>query len=444
MNNNIITDDFCPFFINTNLILNNNELNDIDYFFATIARNMGNSYIGYSIIKILYGFYKKVDQIQSIWNYDFSQTAKDTSYINENYTHIIFCFQNQWNADKRFSNLPWKKLIKFIKKIKIPIIPVNLGCNCLIDEYENLHKILNKDLITFFQVLSSKSEFFGVRGEKTLELLSKLGINNVMAVGCPTFYEELNPFKQITKKKITGDIRIILNNPDIIESDNAKNLYILQDEKLIVELLYFKNSKLRQYLNKKEQFLIRSKLFNNNVVFCPYIEQWKQNINRENYDLCLGSRMHGAIMALNSSIPAVVFQNDVRAFEMCDLLKIPFFKLSSLKNKKVDIEKLYEKISYSDFNKNFKKNYDNFKSFLLKSKVPFELSKKADVTRNNLMENFDCKLSEDILDDILNNININLRKNVIGKIMESILFIQNNNKKLSPILQKSKHKIYVS
>lgn len=388
MNNNFITDDFCPFFINTNLILNNSDLNDIDYLFATIARNIGNSYIGYSIIKILYGYYKKVDQIQSIWNYDFSQIDKDAKYINENYTHVIFCFQNQLNADKRFSNLPWEMMTKFIKKIKIPIISVSLGCNCLIEEYESLHKNINRDIIKFFQIVSFKSEFLGVRGEKTLNLLSKFGINNVMAVGCPTFYEELNPNKQITKKVFNNDFKIILNNPDIIKRYNKNSCFILQDEKQVVELLYYKNSKIKQYLNKKEQYLLYNAIIDKNVKFYPYIEQWKQNIKNGNYDLCVGSRMHGAIMALNSSIPSAVFQNDIRAFEMCDLLKIPFFKLKKIINKNIDIEKLYDSLNYDDFNKSFSKNYNNFKSFLLKCGVKISSPKNICKIESELQPSF--------------------------------------------------------
>lgn len=114
--NSSIIDNFRPFFINTNLVLENEDIYTFDNLWSTIAGNTGNSYIGYSIIKIIYGHYKKVDQIQSIWNYDFSQIDKDISFINENYTHLIFCFQNQLNSDKHFSNLPWKGITKFIKK----------------------------------------------------------------------------------------------------------------------------------------------------------------------------------------------------------------------------------------------------------------------------------------------------------------------------------------
>lgn len=74
--------NFKPFFINTNLVLENEDLLTSDNLFSTIAGNTGNSYIGYAIIKIIYGHYKKVDQIQSIWNYDFSKTNQDTRYIN--------------------------------------------------------------------------------------------------------------------------------------------------------------------------------------------------------------------------------------------------------------------------------------------------------------------------------------------------------------------------
>ena len=442
MVNNYISKKFCPFFLNTNLILNKNELKDIDYFFATIARNIGNSYIGYSIIKIIYGYYKKVDQIQSIWNYDFSQIDKDISFINENYTHLIFCFQNQLNSDKHFSNLPWKEITKFIKKIKLPIIPVSLGCNCLVEDYQNLHKTLNKDLVNFFQILSSKSELLGVRGEKTLELLLKLGIKNAVAVGCPSFYEDLTPNKKIVKKEFNNNFKLLLNNHNIIIDYKGCNCYVLQDEKQIVELLYFKNTKIRQNFNKQEQYLIYNALVNKNVLFFPSVEKWKQKILEEKYDLYIGSRVHGAIMSLNAQVPAIVFQNDVRAFEMCNLLKIPFFNITSFYKKKLNVEKLYNSVSYTEFNRNFNNNYLNFKNFLLKCGVEFNLSLKTD---NVFIDEifFENKLPEEILDDILININNIWNKNKMNILKEKILNFFDNNKKLSPILKKKKHKIFI-
>ena len=169
--NSSITNNFRPFFINTNLVLENEDLQTIDTLWSTIAGNIGNSYIGYSIIKIIYGHYKKVNQIQSIWNYDFSKTNEDTKYINENYTHVIFCMQDQLNLKKIFRNLPWAKITNFIKKINIPFVPVSVGANCDYNDgtFCDLHKNLNKDLVKFIQILASKSEFVGVRGEMTFD-----------------------------------------------------------------------------------------------------------------------------------------------------------------------------------------------------------------------------------------------------------------------------------
>ena len=252
----------------------------------------------------------------------------------------------------------------------------------------------------------------------------------------------MTPNKKIVKKEFNNNFKLLLNNHNIIIDYKGCNCYVLQDEKQIVELLYFKNTKIRQNFNKQEQYLIYNALVNKNVLFFPSVEKWKQKILEEKYDLYIGSRVHGAIMSLNAQVPAIVFQNDVRAFEMCNLLKIPFFNITSFYKKKLNVEKLYNSVSYTEFNRNFNNNYLNFKNFLLKCGVEFNLSLKTD---NVFIDEifFENKLPEEILDDILININNIWNKNKMNILKEKILNFFDNNKKLSPILKKKKHKIFI-
>lgn len=410
--NSSITNNFRPFFINTNLVLENEDLQTIDTLCSTIARNTGNSYIGYSIIKIIYGHYKKVDQIQSIWNYDFSKTNEDTKFINEHYTHVVFCMQDQLNTNKVFGNLPWAKITKFIEKINIPFIPVSIGTNCDYndDTFCDLHKNLNKDLVRFINTLASKSELMGVRGEMTFDVLNRLGIKNVLPVGCPTFYEELNPNKQIIKKPFNQNFKIILNNSDILKNYNGNRCWILQDEIDIVNFLYF-NQSLSHYginLNNKEQALLKEYIANNNIAFIPSIETWKDKV-AEN-DFYMGSRVHGGVIALNSSVPTLICQNDIRAFEMTDLLNIPYLNILKLFSENKPIEFYYNTISFDDYNKNFKNNYNNFMNFLIKNGVPLEKTQNREL-KNTQMPELNQLSNDNVMDNIFNQITIAFTEN---------------------------------
>ncbi|MCI5824979.1 MAG: polysaccharide pyruvyl transferase family protein [Candidatus Gastranaerophilales bacterium] len=429
--------NFKPFFINTNLVLENEDLLTSDNLFSTIAGNTGNSYIGYAIIKIIYGHYKKVDQIQNIWNYDFSKTNQDTRYINENYTHVVFCMQDQLNTNEVFKNIPWNKITKFIEKINLPFIPVSVGANCAYNDsiFCDLHKILNKDLIRFINTLASKSELIGVRGEMTLDVLNRLGVKNVLPVGCPTFYEELNPNKQIIKKPFNQNFKIILNNSDILKNYNGNRCWILQDEIDIVNFLYF-NQSLSHYginLNNKEQALLKEYIANNNIAFIPSIETWKDKV-AEN-DFYMGSRVHGGVIALNSSVPTLICQNDIRAFEMTDLLNIPYLNILKLFSENKPIEFYYNTISFDDYNKNFKNNYNNFMNFLIKNGVPLEKTQDFK-TQNDKIPQLTQLSKEDVIDNIFNQVNLaySENKNNIAKRENYIPIFKNKKLKHNIVL----------
>ena len=65
-----------PFFINTNLCYGLDECQTSAQFFDNVGGNTGNSYIGYSIIKILYGKLIKVPEIKNISNNFFNSFSK--------------------------------------------------------------------------------------------------------------------------------------------------------------------------------------------------------------------------------------------------------------------------------------------------------------------------------------------------------------------------------
>ena len=398
---------FRPFFINTNLVLENEDIQTFDNLWSTIAGNTGNSYIGYSIIKIIYGHYKKVDQIQSIWNYDFSKTNEDTKFINENYTHVIFCMQDQLNTNKVFRNLPWNKMTKFIEKINIPFIPVSIGANCAYNDNKfcDLHKTLNKDLIRFIKTLASKSELMGVRGEMTLDVLNRLGIKNALPVGCPTFYEELNPNKQIIKKPFNKDFKILRNITTIFKPSGNEPI-ILQDEKNVIDSLYFNNVIRENCFKEAERFFIKNFFFNNNILTFTSIDRWKKYVSK--FDFLVSSRVHGAVLALNSKnegIPVFVSQGDIRAYEMTKLLNVPYCDFLNHNIDKKTVEELYELANFNNYNKSFKNNYNNFMNFLRKNGIPLDKTQDFE-SKYAQMPELNQLSKDEIFENIINKYNV--------------------------------------
>lgn len=70
--------------------------------------------------------------------------------------------------------------------------------------------------------------------------------------------------------------------------------------------------------------------------------------------------MHGAIIAINSGLPAVVMNKDARAREMCELMHIPY--LAHLRGR--DLADLYENCDVEEMNRTYPYLYENFKNFM--------------------------------------------------------------------------------
>ena len=162
---------------------------------------------------------------------------RDIDYINNECTHVIFILQDHIRAYAL--EFPMY-LLDFLKKINKPIITISLGSNNYVNgEYDNnFISRLSREKIYFLKELSNLTNAIGVRGYRTVEVLNKLGINNVEAVGCPSYY--VRGRNRIVEKKNYDDFKLALGGR--LFNTNIENIsYILQDELPIIELLYFKN-----------------------------------------------------------------------------------------------------------------------------------------------------------------------------------------------------------
>lgn len=332
-----------PFFINTNLCYGLDECQTSAQFFDNVGGNTGNSYIGYSIIKILYGKLIKVPEIKNIFSYDFKNQDELIQKINKEYSHIVFCLQDQLRNSQSYGIKPnWKKITEFISRIDKPFLVVSLGANAFKEDLNDFYKHIDRDLIHFIHVLSQKTYSLGVRGLKSETVLHQLGIKNVAPVGCPTFFE-MGPNRQPIQKK---DTPVAILSP----SDGGQS--VLQDEQALFKCLYW----------PQENFSIPNSLRLPNLLSLPLqkgfacIELWKKFVS--SFDYNYSSRMHGGILSLNCGIPTVMTNDDLRAYEMCSLFKIPYVPGGGR-----PIE-LYKQVNFEPMNKAYSSLYKNFMSFL--------------------------------------------------------------------------------
>ncbi len=342
-----------PFFINSRILFEKEQCLDFRNIFRVVG-NSGNSYITYSLIKSIFGYVKKVPNIPFISNYDFSSQDKDIEYINAECSHVFLVLQDQIR-DPQWTNdpLPYSSIEAFVSKLNKPIIVAGFGANNMDGFDSSLVKRLSPEMVHFLHFLSDHCVSIGVRGFFTEEIFRSLGIDNVQAIGCPSFYES-GEDRIIHKARLC---RQELINKSILTSMmdcylNKNTPCILQDEYDIVSRIQQGDLGLRYYKN---------------FFFSPFIDQWKKELKK--YSFAYGTRMHGAIIAINSGLPAVVMNKDARAREMCELMHIPY--LPHLRGQ--DVEDLYEHCDVEQMNKAYPQLYENYKNFMKTNGV--ELSK---------------------------------------------------------------------
>lgn len=349
------------FFINSNICFPDEELN-FDKFIYNISGNTGNSYITYSIIKALYGKFQKVDDIKNLWFY--RATQKDIDKINNEYSKVILVLQDNIRLfDSYLNHDIYEGLVYFFKKIKIPIVVFSLGSNSFDRNWQALQDGLNKNLVSLLKIISDNTVSFGVRGEYTLDILNKLGIKNAEVVGCPSYFET-GKNRVVQKPKLKTDFRVLAGGH--FEHINSRDINcVLQDEALFIKAIAFENERLlvndfrNVNINDGHQKSILKAYLENRIAVFSDMEKWKE-FNKD-FDFYVGSRVHGAIMAINAGLPAIVTNGDSRAEEMCNLFGITI-NTSIASN--CDLRELYESIDVEPLNQRYNSLYNNYLKWL--------------------------------------------------------------------------------
>ncbi len=389
------------FFINSNIV-DDNDINGFSQYIKDIGGNIGNSYITYSVIKILYGKYQKIDDIKNLWFYKPNQ--HDIDRINNEYSKVILILKDNIRIfDSYYNHNIYENLGDFFKKIKIPIIVFSLGSNSFDGNYKNLHLSINQELIKILRIISEKTVSFGVRGDITKEVMENLGIYNVEVVGCPTYFE--NGKSRIINKetKLNDSLKVVSGG--YFESKSHDINYVLQDESLFIKNIFFSKERilyddLNSFdLNNRVHKFLYEMLLNNKLFFFNNIEKWR-NFNK-NFDFYIGSRIHGAIMAINSGLPAVVTNGDSRAKEMCNLFGIDCYGVSEDE----DLLKLYNSIDVEKVNKKYPILFNNFNNWLNKNGLKFHSNLTVDNKYKNSLSdiNFTQNIDRYILTNMLLN-----------------------------------------
>lgn len=342
------------FIINSCLCTQYSEIDSYSSMMNVIWNNSGNSYIGWSLLKELGSSVEQIKgrNIPNIYTYNYEESERDLYVINNECTHVVLCLQDQIRVDLPYKmQLPYSNLKIFLRKIKVPILIASLGANNLSGYSPDFHRKLGKDLIDFLQFLSGITCTIGIRGHYTEEILSKIGIRNTHVIGCPTYYET-GYDREIIKPLHKKDLNIGTSTACALE--NISTAIYLQDgqEESFIKAIYFGERDL--FSRRSVKWMKKGK-----YRFFTLIDEWKNSLST--MDFFAGARVHGAIIALNSGVPAVVMNSDSRAREMCEYMNIPYYpELRLCRN----VEEILTLCDYDKMNIEYNSKLQDYISFL--------------------------------------------------------------------------------
>jgi len=219
-------------------------------------------------------------------------------------------------------------------------------------------------------VLSHQSNKIGVRGDFTAEVLSKLGINNVEVLGCPSIYmsggaPSLRKINLESNLRLgIGPTRYMLKSSDLLErNDKQRQLYqfairqassiYYQSEQFEIDVLSkdsIDNQQLEQASayygiygkNELEGLILEKGKYHTSV------DGWLADVRKD--DVYIGTRIHGAIAATLAGTMPILITHDNRTRELAEFMGVPNIPISDFNLEMLyDINSIVKSLDYDNF-----------------------------------------------------------------------------------------------
>ena len=310
-------------FLNTNLPtssqLEANTYNDLN-------TNICNSYITYSLFKMLGIKIQDAICYNNIWH----PNPKRHAIIEESARSQWIFLNLQDQLRTSFPDSDYETALETLESLdpKVRMLAFSLGANSFNGQDPALVDELSPVRRRFFEFLAMRCVSIGVRGPFTADILKRMQITNVGIVGCPSYFE-CGPDRVVQAPEqrvhyrswgLTGAFRPL--------GFDDREHYLQGDADWPVirlthapEALWQKENGKASLADSRDPLLLEAAMCGRTHFFSDF-PAWKEHI-QQNCRLVCGSRLHGAIVALNAGVPAIVTNGDARAQESCEFFGIP-------------------------------------------------------------------------------------------------------------------------
>lgn len=347
--------------------------------FGYVGRNTGNLLIGQSIFDEL---------VFSDFSYGVNFPPEE---VNTKFDLIVIAA-----ANFIFKNFDFGNMADFLEPTKLPILMVGLGAQAP-DDGSKIEDI-PAGTRRLLSIVADRSKVIGVRGHYTAEVMNTFGHKNIRPVGCPSLYRALKRDLRIKRVDSFASARISFNGSrNVVQHSHSPTAALKLEAKLLALALtnshnYVLQSELPELfiaagedMTPERTREITSILRHLGLHIAPeeYVQKVRENFKIffdlgawdeyiRNFDISIGSRFHGNLIALTNGVPAVLFTHDSRTTEMAELMHIPHMPVDTAAD--ADLEDVVGMADFAAFERRYRVLYDGFAEFLTENGVQHKLA----------------------------------------------------------------------
>ena len=315
----------------------------------------------------------------------------DPALVRESCDLLVFPSANgiNPNTDKTHS-----RKADFVEAVDLPCVVVGLGAQAPSLDHELK---LNKGTERWLHAIAKRSKLIGVRGEYTANVFAKIGIKNTIVLGCPSLLINPNPrLGEMIEKKLHQAVpqnlvvtagmpgrmplrRVERKLINLLRKYNG--VYVVQAPQYLVSLAregkdaiseehldnlhWYLQPRISRYCQSRSEFI---KFIRRHFRVFFDASTWIEFLS--SFDMAIGTRMHGNMLAVQAGTPGICIYHDSRTQELCSVTGIPHISTSKFINAR-NIREVRRETSFNGkaFDKNRARIAREYKSLLTKNGI---------------------------------------------------------------------------
>lgn len=252
---------------------------------------------------------------------------------------VVILYANHVN-----SNFDLGPLLDRLDAVRVPVIALGLGLQAKLDSSVGS---LPEGSVEYLKLLASKTETIGVRGAQTAKALHDIGIDNTAVLGCVSNFmtsdlgHRLTPWKghAVNKILLSNDYSKVSNALNQAINSGFPNAHVENVVQAPLELLKLARNDAdvdagldRERLHKFLAPLVNPERSLDTLLqsVTAYFDARAWLEKAKAYDLALGTRMHGNMIALQAGRPTLFCVHDARTDELCEAMCLPSVRIDVL------------------------------------------------------------------------------------------------------------------